>query len=310
MHIGTHVTRASIGTRIMHWIHPISIDWYRKIAYMNPSNICIHQYQNFLVHKIRGAVPYRAFTLTTAGDFSRPVLLNQLFRPSNSKPAPQLSKCSFWRWIYAYQAFPPRTWVKGGAGQECARKVAGARCYRDLSYIDVCGAFQDACGLERKMIKHVLLGSIFWRAWGSKPRSFDCIFIRFYRFQQTGHSFDMKHAKVWLDCEKTMENAIGELFASSCLLHKQVGFTSQFVWFCVFFIKSLFCFEANLQQDKLQYVCQKKAQTCHRSMQFCGLRLKSNLVAKPFKFRRGGEPSPKRTRNCSNIVFTVLSCLA
>ena len=122
MHIGTHVTRASIGTRIMHWIHPISIDWYRKIAYMNPSNICIHQYQNFLVHKIRGAVPYRAFTLTTAGDFSRPVLLNQLFRPSNSKPAPQLSKCSFWRWIYAYQAFPPRTWMKGGQDKSAREK--------------------------------------------------------------------------------------------------------------------------------------------------------------------------------------------
>ena len=58
-------------------------------------------------------------------------------------------------------SIPPTDLGEGGAGQECARKVAGARCYRDLSYIDVCGAFQDACGLERHMIKHVLPGSIF-----------------------------------------------------------------------------------------------------------------------------------------------------
>ena len=43
----------------------------------------------------------------------------------------------------------------------------------------------------------------------------------------------------------------------------KLGFTSQFTWFCAFFIKSLFCFEANLQQDKLQYFWPKERPKYH-----------------------------------------------
>ena len=123
--------------------------------------------------------------------------------------------------------------------------------------------------------------------------------------------FWYKTCKVWLDCEKPIENAIGVDFGSSCFLPK-FGFTSQFTWFCAFFIKSLFCFEADLQQDKLQYFWPKRAQTCHRSRQFCGLGCKNNLVAKPLFFGgRGGEPSPKKPKICQKLwFFTVFSCLA
>ena len=72
------------------------------------------------------------------------------------------------------------------------------------------------------------------------------------------HIFWHKTCKVRLDYEKQMENAIGVDFGSRCFLPK-FGFTPQFTWFCAFFIKSLFCFEGNLQQEKLQHFWQKKS---------------------------------------------------
>ena len=77
-------------------------------------------------------------------------------------------------------------------------------------------------------------------------------FLRCFIASNTKAIFWYKTCKVWLDCEKPIENAIGLDFTSSCFL-PNCGFTSQFTWFCAFFIKSVFCFEADLQQDKLQY---------------------------------------------------------
>ena len=45
-------------------------------------------------------------------------------------------------------------------------------------------------------------GVIFWRAWGSKKRGFDCIFAVFSRFQLKSYFFDIKHAK----CDLTVKN--------------------------------------------------------------------------------------------------------
>ena len=101
---------------------------------------------------------------------------------------------------------------------------------------------------------------IFWRAWGSQKRGFDCIFTVFYCFQLKSTFFDIKHAKCDLTVQKPIQNAIGVDFGSSCFLPK-LGLTSQFTWFCAFLIKSRFCFEANLQQDKLQYFWPKKGTT-------------------------------------------------
>ena len=118
------------------------------------------------------------------------------------------------------------------------------------------------------------------------------------------HIFWYRTCKVRLDCEKPMDNAIGLDFGSSCFLTK-FGFTSQFTWFCAFFIKSVFCFEANLQQDKLQYFWQKRAQKCHRSRQFCGLGCKNNMVAKPLFFGGGGggQQAPRGPKFAKNRGF-------
>ena len=78
-----------------------------------------------------------------------------------------------------------------------------------------------------------------------------------------------------------------------------LGFTWQF------FIKSTFCFEANLQQDELQYFWQNKGcknATVAGSCVVWGV--KRTWLPSPFFWGKGGgTPSPKRANNCPNHCF-------
>ena len=122
--------------------------------------------------------------------------------------------------------------------------------------------------------------------------------------------FGYKTCEVWLDCEKQMQNAIGLDFASSCFLPK-FGITSQFTWFCGFFIKSPICFEAILQQDKLQYFSPKKRSTMPpwQVVLWFGLKKQPGCEA-PFFFGGGAKPQENQKVPKTRVFYIVfLSCI-
>ena len=119
-----------------------------------------------------------------------------------------------------YQAFPPSTWVRGEGGED---RNAQEKCQVQ----HVLGFFLRFMWLFSKMFvawrdKHqnkkgakvptfpflvvwtekCVSGVIFWRAWGSKKRGFDCIFAVFYCFPRKSYFFDIKHAK----CDLTVKS--------------------------------------------------------------------------------------------------------
>ena len=145
---------------------------------------------------------------------------------------------------------------RGGGGQEYAKK--GSRCKMMCEFFhffqDACGVFPDAWGLDWKM----RFRGYFLEGLRLQKKGFWLHFYSVSLLSTEQHIFWYKTCKVWLDCEKQMENAIGLDFNTSCVWPK-LGFTSCFTWFCAFFIKSVVCFAANLQQDKLQYFWPEKS---------------------------------------------------
>ena len=176
---------------------------------------------------------------------------------------------------FIYQAFPPSTWVRGGgedrnAQEKCQVQDALETFLRFLWLFPKClwpGETNIKIRKGRRYLPFLFLWSWVKNAFQGwfiegleAPKKWvsTAFFCNVLLHWTEKLLFWYKTCKMWLDCEKPIENAIGVDFVSSCFLPK-LGFTSQFTWFCAFFIKSLFCFEADLQQDKLQYFWEKKS---------------------------------------------------
>ena len=89
---------------------------------------------------------------------------------------------------------------RGGEDKNAQRKAAGARwCVNFFMFSKM---LVELSQMLEVWSEKCVSGVIFWRAWGSKKRGFDCISTVFYCFQLNSTFFDIKHAK----CDLTVKN--------------------------------------------------------------------------------------------------------
>ena len=94
---------------------------------------------------------------------------------------------------------PHRLGWGGGQDKNAQKKAAGARWFRDFVFAKMLVELSQMLEVWKEKC---VSGVIFWRAWGSKKRGFDCIFTVFSCFPPQSYFFRIKHAK----CDLTVKN--------------------------------------------------------------------------------------------------------
>lgn len=106
--------------------------------------------------------------------------------------------------------------------------------------------------------KNAFQGIIFFEGPEAQTRDYPCMFTVVFLLASEKLLFDNEHVKCYLIVKRKMhENAVGVVFSSSRSDPKRDN-TCIFTWLSLFFIKSPKVFEANFQQDGLQYLCHRE----------------------------------------------------